>query len=388
MVDPSIHEKGQYFTSNDFLRETIFNLIRNNPSRILEPCVGRGDLVYYTNCVVPDIQYDCYEIDGDINFLEVVGEENVNLTICDFLQQEISEKYDTIIGNPPFVKTKSGNLYIEFIDKCVNLLNENGELIFIVPSDFLKLTSSRNIINKMLVEGAITDIIHPHNERLFEDAAIDVVVFRYCRNCHTDKTRYNGVMKYCINSNGIITFKDTPSSGLVELGSYFDIHVGLVSGKDSVFKNAELGNVEVLTSENTMNPYIIAETFPTADTELNKYLVENKKELLNRRIRKFNEDNWWEWGALRNYETIKAKEGRDCIYVSNITRHEKVCFRGSVSLFGGNLIIMIPKKKVNLDKVVSLVNSDEFKSNYLYSGRFKIGQKHLCSALVKPTDVE
>ena len=84
----------------------------------------------------------------------------MNVHYDDFLSVDISAKYDTIIGNPPYVKTKGGNLYLDFIEKCYRLLNPGGELIFIVPSDFIKLTSSSKIINTMMENGTFTHIIH------------------------------------------------------------------------------------------------------------------------------------------------------------------------------------------------------------------------------------
>ena len=41
------HEKGQYFTTNTFLKENVYKLIENNPSIILEPSIGQGDLIDY-----------------------------------------------------------------------------------------------------------------------------------------------------------------------------------------------------------------------------------------------------------------------------------------------------------------------------------------------------
>ena len=38
---------AQYFTTNNILKEKIYEFILNNPSNILEPCVGRGDLVMF-----------------------------------------------------------------------------------------------------------------------------------------------------------------------------------------------------------------------------------------------------------------------------------------------------------------------------------------------------
>ena len=125
-------------------------------------------------------------------------------------------------------------------------------------------------------------------------------------------------------------------------------------------------------------------------------MLSHKSDLISRKIRKFSEKNWFEWGALRNRETIKTKLDRKCIYVSNITRAQNICFQGSVEYFGGGLIIMIPKEEItvntnkkiqiNLEKMTHYMNSESFKSNYMYSGRFKIGHKQLCNCLFEPSD--
>ena len=38
---------GQYFTKNVDLQKKVYEFIHNNPETILEPSVGRGDLVKY-----------------------------------------------------------------------------------------------------------------------------------------------------------------------------------------------------------------------------------------------------------------------------------------------------------------------------------------------------
>ena len=130
-----------------------------------------------------------------------------------------------------------------------------------------------------------------------------------------------------------------------------------------------------------LEKYILLPSFPSQNDELNNYMLSHKKSLLSRKIKKFNENNWFEWGALRNYETIKKNISKDCIYVNNITRSKDICFKDKVQYFGGNLIVMIPKKKVQLDTIINYMNSNTFKSNYMYSGRFKIGHKQLCNCL-------
>jgi adenine-specific DNA-methyltransferase len=376
----SQHDKGQYFTKNLKLKQKLYSFILNKPNLILEPSVGRGDLVEYIISQNKDVQFDLYEIDKSISFLKSINVDDIHFG--DFLEYNIEKTYKTIIGNPPFVKTKKGNLYIDFIDKCFKLLEENGELIFIIPTDFLKLTSSTKLINTMLENGTFTHIYHPNNENLFENATIDIIIFRYCKNKKLpNKILFNDNEKYLINTNGIITFTDKVNENLVKFSEIFDIYVGIVSGKEKIFKNNKYGNVQVLNAKNKKEKYILINEFPTNNENLNKYLLENKETLINRKIRKFNNDNWFEWGALRNIKKMIENIGKDCIYVSNLTRKDEICFKSSVNLFGGGLIIMIPKKNINLSKVVKFINSNIFKDNYMYSGRFKIGHKQLCNSL-------
>ena len=113
-----------------------------------------------------DTKFDCFEIDNDLELLDNINQENLNIQYADFIDSNINKTYDTIIGNPPYVKKTKGNLYLEFIEKCFDLLNEDGELIFIVPSDFFKLTNSQDIINKMTIYGTFTHVFLPYNEKL------------------------------------------------------------------------------------------------------------------------------------------------------------------------------------------------------------------------------
>jgi adenine-specific DNA-methyltransferase len=173
------NKSGQYFTKDIGLKQKVAEYILNNPSVILEPSIGRGDLVSHIIENKNDIIFDMYELDTTIELLPEIVRDAVKYG--DFMVQNICRMYKTIIGNPPYIRTKTGNLYIDFTRKCFNLLEQNGELVFIVPSDFLKLTSSSALLNDMMTEGTFTHIYHPHNENLFENASIDVIIFRYCK---------------------------------------------------------------------------------------------------------------------------------------------------------------------------------------------------------------
>lgn len=375
------YELGQYFTTNNVLKEKIFEFILNNPSNILEPSIGQGDLITYITEKIPTVTFDMYEIDTNIKFSDKIQKNKI--IYGDFIKQIIIKTYKTIIGNPPYVRTKKGNLYIDFTEKCYNLLDYNGELIFIVPSDFLKLTSASKLLNLMMINGTFTHIFHPHNEKMFENASIDIIVFRYCKNSLIEKrVVYNNKLMYIINSNGLITFGEEENNNNIMFKDYFDIYVGLVSGKEEVYKNEELGNIEVLNGEHKVDKYIYIEKFPCDNDNINKHLLNHKKPLIERGIRKFNENNWFEWGAPRNITTINSNIGKDCIYIYNLTRNPNVSFLGKIKYFGGGLIMLKPKKKCDLNNIVLYLNSELFKDNFIFSGRFKIGHRQICNSYI------
>jgi adenine-specific DNA-methyltransferase len=374
---------GQYFTTHNELKEKVFEFIlnANSLSNILEPSIGQGDLIEFIREKIPGITFDMYEIDTKIKLLDKIEKDKI--VYGDFMTQIITTTYKTIIGNPPYVRTNKGNLYIDFTEKCYNLLDDNGELIFIVPSDFLKLTSASKLLNIMMTNGTFTHIFHPHNEKMFANASIDIIIFRYCKNSLIDKKAlYNDKLLYITNSNGLITFGEEENDNSVMFKDYFDIYVGLVSGKEDVYKNEELGNIQVLNGKDKIDKYIYIENFPSDNDKINKHLLNHKKELITRGIKKFNEDNWFEWGAPRNITTIKNNIDKDCIYIYNLTRKQNVSFLGKVNYFGGGLIMLKPKKNCNLNNIVSYINSNIFKDNFMFSGRFKIGHRQICNSYI------
>lgn len=374
------HKLGQYFTTNEKLRNKVFEFMLNNPDTILEPSVGQGDLVQAISRKKDTIKFDMYEIDTTIKMLDGVPN---NVIYGDFIKQDINKKYKTIVGNPPFVRLTSGNLYINFIEKCYNLLEHDGELIFIIPSDFFKLTSASKLLNIMIANGTFSHIYHPHKENLFENASIDVIVFRYCKNNSLNKeVLYNDNLLYIINNDGLITFNKNQNINQTSFKEYFDIYVGLVSGKESVYKNEQYGNIEIMNGKDLTNKYIFIEKYPCGNEEIDNYLESHKNVLISRKIRKFNEKNWFEWGAPRNIKSVKEKLGEECIFVYNLTRKDKIAFKSKVNYFGGGLIILIPKKKCNLDKIITYLNSSNFKENFMFSGRFKIGHRQISNSYI------
>ena len=373
-------ELGQFFTTNKLLQDKVIEFILNKPDIILEPSIGKGHLIKNTLIKYPKIIFHMYEIDDSISFFE----ECKNVIIDDFLKLNIKFKYETIIGNPPYVKTTRGNLYIDFIEKCFNLLDIKGELIFIISSDFFKLTSAVKLINILLENGTFTHIFHPNLENLFDNASIDVIIFRYCKDKSLNNiVIYNNETKFLNNSNGMITFTGDKIKNKILLSSIFNVYVGLVSGCEDIYKNNDLFNFEVLNKKNIIDKYIFISKYPSKNKDINEYLLSKKDILIKRKIKKYNEDNWFEWGAPRNIKTMETFKNEPCIYISNLSRNDEVAFIGKVQYYGGSLLMLKPNQKgLDLKKYVNYLNSNEFKKDFTYSGRFKIGQRQLLNSFI------
>lgn len=376
------HKKkmGQYFTVSDELQKFVFDKVRHVGSLMLEPSFGAGHLLMKFKDARPDYPIMCYEIDSAIKPVVAFNESQI-VVYADFTKQMITQKFKTIVGNPPYVKQSTGNLYIKFIDICFGLLEADGEMIFIVPSDFIKLTSASSLIDAMIKEGSFTDFLFPHDEKLFEGANVDVVAFRYEKGLKTRDTMVNGKKMLCNVNNGIITFSDAEVKG-DPISSKFNVYVGLVSGRDEVYRN-DMGNMLILNDKDRVQKYIFTENYPSGNAVIDAHLLANKTVLLERKIKKFNEGNWFEWGAPRNKGSIERDLGKPCIYVRNMTRSQEVAFLGTVQYFGGSLLCLIPKESVvDLKKIVEFLNTKDLQKDYIYSGRFKIGHKQVCNIIV------
>jgi adenine-specific DNA-methyltransferase len=373
---------GQYFTISEYLQGFVFDKVEHKNCTLLEPSFGAGHLLKKFKELDPNYPMVLYELDKSIK-PTITFNHYQDVLYGDFTKQNINKRFKTIIGNPPYVKKSTGNLYIKFIEICYELLEDDGELVFIVPSDFIKLTSASSIISKMIRNGSFTDFLFPHDENLFDGASVDVVVFRYKKGIVTNKAIVNSKEMFCNVNNGIITFSESKIVG-TPLLDYFDVYVGIVSGRDEIYR-VPFGNIDVLNDMGRVQKYIYTEVYPTNDTKINEHLEQNKAELLDRKIKKFTESNWFQWGAPRNIKTIEKNVGRDCIYVRNMTRHKDVAFIDKVQYFGGSLLCLIPKKSMNIAELkhfCDFLNSKDFQKDYLYSGRFKIGHKQVSNVIL------
>ena len=369
----NVETLGQVFTPQSVVAQML-TLCRNE-GRVLEPSCGNGAFFNeIPNCVGIEIDsHHCPE-----------GAKNM-----DFFDYPVSEKFETIIGNPPYVryqdipketkiKIKSNlfdertNLYLFFIEKSINHLTEHGELIFITPRDFLKATSSINL-NKFIFEnGTITDIIDLGDQKIFKGFSPNCVIFRFEKG---DFSRATNVTKRFTLCNGQLLFTDNQYP--LFFSDVFFVKVGAVSGADKYFESEEYGNRDFVCSYTRQT----GKTKRMIYNEQSPYLQQFKQELLNRKIKHFDETNWWTWG--RNHHVSSEKR----IYVNAKTRNTRPFFLHESNDYDGSVLAIFPhNQNIDLQHACNMLNDVNWNElGFVCDGRYLFSQKSLESSPLPAT---
>lgn len=332
-LELEITHLGQVFTPQHIVSDML-GLVRSvkhtqNP-RFLEPSCGNGAFWQNLPSNKVGIEIDTNALKPFANLDFKAQDKLLNI---DFFSYPVSEKFDTIIGNPPYVRyqdilesTKAllkpfsaifdmrTNLYLFFIYKCVLHLKERGELIFITPRDFLKSTASVKLNEFLFAQGSITDFVELGDKRIFDKAQPNCVIWRFEKGDFSRKVNHKRNFS-CVNGQLMLT----KNRYTIPFNALFFVKVGAVSGADKIYANDEFGNVEFVCSHSAKS----GKTKKMIYGEFGKdsaYLQGFKPQLLKRKIKKFDENNWWEWG--RDYH--KSDEAR--IYVNAKTRNKKPFF--------------------------------------------------------------
>lgn len=375
---------GQFFSKNPLIRKVIQSLISNDGT-ILEPSVGEGDLIFGLEPKNPTL------IDFKPKVLDING---VPVLQMDFFDYSIENKFYTIIGNPPFVKykfldesvkanvdhygyNKKSNLYYFFIHKCIEQLEDGGELIFITPKEFMYNVGAIILRNYMYNNGTITHFIDCGEKKLFSDASVpSLCIFRYEKNNIIKRTNFWESFDSYINKEEFI---DRPMSIMNDqfcfcdeteqtiLSDYFDVKVGVVSGMDPFYltdRDADGIFVHRFRTNSGYKNYYFFDNINNINDlpeDIRDLFLANKEKLINRRIKKYTENDWWKYGAVRNLENMLSDKQR--IYVAPKTRIENPFFLGQANeLYSGALLGIFPKRdNIDLNKSINFFNSSVFK---------------------------
>jgi len=116
------------------------------------------------------VEYNKALVNLAVNMNKLIGNFN-KMSYNDFLKQDVTMKFDVIVGNPPFGesdsngnrKSLSTNLWSKFVDKSVNeLLVDGGYLAMITPASWAgptkNLSGGRYLLKDVLAKNNTTYI--------------------------------------------------------------------------------------------------------------------------------------------------------------------------------------------------------------------------------------
>lgn len=374
-----VARRGQVFTPERIVRLMLG--LRKKRGRVLEPSAGDGAFSHQLKNAV------AIELDPTV--------APPGALIQNFFAYPAEEKFATVIGNPPYVRFQDiepdtralldsalfdgrSNLYLFFIEKAVRHLQPGGELIFIVPRDFIKLTAARKLNSWLYEHGTITHWIETGDQKIFHGAVPNCAIFRFQLGDFSRQTHWQVLgddtwqARVFTEMHGQLAFL---ASGLsLPLSELFEVKVGAVSGADPVFTHPE-GNLELVCSR----------TRDTGETRRMLYdmqhpaLKRHKKRLLARRIRHFDEHNWWKWG--RAYHVSDSPR----IYVNAKTRRENPFFTHDCLAYDGSVLALFPKHPgMDLPRAIELLNTavpwDQL--GFIVDGRYLFSQRTLATTML------
>jgi hypothetical protein len=195
-ADPS---KGEVFTPSELVREMLDKIptsVWENPeSMFFDPCMGKGTflieivtrLINIYGYSQEDAVSRVYGYDTCVKYVNHLKRGGlVNVFHKDFLNEEINMKFDVVIGNPPYQgKNKQDKLWVKFLLKSIELINENGFLFMINPNSWTKRPESKSFgrITKLFREKQLVYV--KMNVSHFFDGIGEKIGYQLIKN--TDK---------------------------------------------------------------------------------------------------------------------------------------------------------------------------------------------------------
>jgi adenine-specific DNA-methyltransferase len=390
---PSEYEKaalGQIFTPQAIV-DCMLTLVRNR-GRVLEPACGDGVfLKHFPGALGIEVDPRC----------AAPGAEVMN-----FFELSEDERFATIIGNPPYVRYQDiapgtrllargsvldqrANLYLFFIEKCLRHLEPDGELVFITPRELLKATSAVPLNRLLYAAGTITDFIDLGDSRLFGEVTPNCAIWRFQKGEMSRNARFavldpgrgkeekEGLRRLSwekrrfVEAGGQLLF--TRHSYPLRLSDIAFVKVGAVSGADRIYTSEKHGNRDFVCSTTAADGKTRRMIWCEPGEPAPAALVPHKGRLMARRIRHYDETNWWQWGR-GDYSSDRPR-----VYVNNKTRRADPFFVHDCPHYDGSVLAIFPRAPAAdahaLARALNRVDWEDL--GFVCDGRFLFTQRSL-----------
>lgn len=341
---------GQVFTPA-ILAKFMVGLLRdslNINSAILDPCIGPNTFFKamsedFSNCHLKGIEIDNNLITEEIEkFYESPNRTLINGSFFDF---PVSEKFDLVVQNPPYVRQEllaeganskenirynvssllstipsQSNLYIYFLLKSILHLKDGGVMVAVIYDSWLYSSFGKFLKESFLKLGHLESIYH-FKKSAFDNVEIGATVIKFLKdknhkksisyyplNDLNDLKTYNGLnanclklkqqelLTYSFNNHSIINFKSSLFKELKSIVSQpIQRGTSAVVNSHFIFSKNELPELKPIVKDvsqiktytvNQENAYILAVN-GSISNETKQYLESVKNEILKTPAQKF-----------------------------------------------------------------------------------------------------
>lgn len=283
---------GIYFTPPNTVRQNITYIepYMKNIKNILEPSCGSCEYILALHERFPDTIINGIEYNQVIyDEIKHISNEKIHISNNDFLKFTHIEKYDLIIGNPPYYVLKKDdvnteyykyfdgrpNIFITFILKSIELLNDKGIISFVLPKSFLNCLyydKTRNFINKSMT---ILNILECNDKYI--ETQQDTIIFIIQKDKTNDKNKsfVKDIGNYTIfgTKENIIRINKLTQNSTSLFNLNFKINIG------TVVWNQVKG---LLCNDETKTRLIYSNDIKDNKLSIKQYSNEEKKNFINK----------------------------------------------------------------------------------------------------------
>lgn len=197
-----LREKGQFWTPS-WVAEAMISYVAYDTDLIFDPAAGRGAFFKaLLKLKLSGISYFGIDIDSKVLSDKIYDNPSCFVEIRDFIKNPPQRKFNSIVANPPYIRhhrideqTKvylkklavsitglnidgRAGFHIYFLIQALNLLEKNGRLAFIMPSDTCEGTFSKKLWKWISEKYSIEAVINFDQKATpFPNVDINAMVF-------------------------------------------------------------------------------------------------------------------------------------------------------------------------------------------------------------------
>lgn len=297
---------GQFFTPSKLADFMVSWTVDENTRNFLDPAVGMGIFLDFAKNKNENLEIKAYDVDPSMikKVCNYNHDKNFDVTLGDYLYEDLTTKFDAIVCNPPYnkfqhinkrnalidlFKNKYGirlsgysNYCMYFLVKSLNELSDNGRCAYIIPYEFLNAGYGKKIKDYFLATRKVKSIIKINNSlKVFPDAIttscillienkihnfIDFINVDDCENLVIDNLYDNKYIRknyddldssekwinYFIDSDKIVK----KYKNLVKFSDVAQVKRGIATGNNSYFVLSESQKCKFNLSDSACVPCI------------------------------------------------------------------------------------------------------------------------------------